>query len=96
MQERFVFRDLRDGEKSFWRRGVTFLASNNAEALVRLPVLAALVSGIGLAPLLAQGLTLATAFVLRFVFVSQVVYRPPDDRLPFPKRTPRAQAPRNP
>jgi dolichol-phosphate mannosyltransferase len=96
MQERFVFRDLRDGEKSFWRRGVTFLAFNNAEALVRLPVLAALVSGIGLAPLLAQGLTLATAFVLRFVFVSQVVYRPPDDRPPFPERAPGVQAPRNP
>ena len=76
LQERFVFRDLRDGERSFVRRALTFLVFNNAEALVRLPVLVALVSGVGVHPVVAQATTLAVAFLVRFVFVTRVVYRP--------------------
>lgn len=76
MQERFVYRDLRDGRRSLVRRGLTFGAFNNAETLVRLPVLVGLVSGLGLHPVIAQAMTLAVAFLLRFVFVTRVVYRP--------------------
>lgn len=76
MQERFVYRDLRDGRRSLGRRALTFGAFNNAETLVRLPVLVRLVSGLGLHPVIAQAMTLTVAFLLRFVFVTRVVYGP--------------------
>jgi dolichol-phosphate mannosyltransferase len=77
MQERFVYRDLRaDSRSGWWRRSALFFGFNNVEALARIPVLGALVSGLGMHPLPAQALTLAVAFLLRFVFVSRVVYRP--------------------
>lgn len=43
MQERFVFRDLRDGVNRWPRRLVQHLAFNNVEALIRLPFLVLLV-----------------------------------------------------
>jgi dolichol-phosphate mannosyltransferase len=76
MQERFVFRDLRDGVHSRTRRLIQHLAFNNAEALLRLPLLVLLVETMHVYALLAQGVTLAVAFVARFLFVSRVVYRP--------------------
>ncbi len=75
LQERFVFRDLRDGVNSRRRRLAQHLAFNNAEALVRLPFLVLLVETMHLWALLAQAVTLGVAFVVRFVFVSRVVYR---------------------
>jgi dolichol-phosphate mannosyltransferase len=77
MQERFVYRDLRaDSRAGRGRRAAMFFGFNNIEALARIPVLAALVAGLGIHPLPAQAVTLAAAFLLRFVFTSQVVYRP--------------------
>ena len=76
MQERFVFRDMRDGVHSWRARVLQFFAFNNVETLLRLPFLVLLVSVLGMFPVLAQGLTLAVAFLLRFFFVSRVVYRP--------------------
>jgi dolichol-phosphate mannosyltransferase len=77
MQERFVYRDLRASSRAGWgKRAAMFFGFNNVETLARIPVLAALVSGLGMHPLLAQALTLAVAFLLRFLFVSRVVYRP--------------------
>jgi dolichol-phosphate mannosyltransferase len=77
MQERFVYRDLRAGSRAGWgKRAALFFGFNNAEALVRIPVLITLVSGAGIHPLPAQAITLAVAFLLRFIFVSRVVYRP--------------------
>jgi dolichol-phosphate mannosyltransferase len=76
LQERFVYQDLRSGEHSWVRRALTFGAFNTAEAIVRLPVLAGLVAGLGLHPVPAQASILATAFIVRFVFVTRVVYRP--------------------
>jgi dolichol-phosphate mannosyltransferase len=77
MQERFVYRDLRTDSRAGWgKRAALFFGFNNIEALARIPVLAVLVSGVGLHPIPAQALTLAVAFLLRFVFVSRVVYRP--------------------
>ncbi len=75
MQERFVFRDMRDGVNSRSRRLLQHLAFNNAEALVRLPFLVLLVETMHLWALVAQAVTLGVAFVVRFVFVSRVVYR---------------------
>ncbi|GAB3316502.1 glycosyltransferase family 2 protein [Geodermatophilus aquaeductus] len=76
LQERFVFRDVRDGPNSWSRRLAQHLAFNNAEALVRLPFLVLLVETWHVWALLAQAVTLAVAFVARFLFVSRVVYRP--------------------
>ena len=76
LQERFVFRDLRDGVHSWRRRLGQHLAFNNVEALIRLPFLVLLVETMHVYALLAQAVTLAIAFVARFLFVSRVVYRP--------------------
>lgn len=76
LQEHFVFRDLRDGGNSRWHRLTQHLLFNNAEALVRLPFLVLLVETMQLWALLAQAVTLAIAFVARFLFASRVVYRP--------------------
>ena len=75
MQERFVFRDLRDGVNRWPRRLMQHLAFNNVEALIRLPFLVLLVETMHIYALLAQAVTLAVAFVARFLFVSRVVYR---------------------
>jgi dolichol-phosphate mannosyltransferase len=77
MQERFVFRDLRDGVNRRPRRLAQHLAFNNVEALLRLPVLVLLVETMHVYAMLAQAVTLAVAFVARFLFVSRVVYRSP-------------------
>lgn len=76
LQERFVFRDMRDGVNSWWDRLSQHLLFNNAEALVRMPFLILLVETMHVWALLAQAVTLAIAFVARFLFVSRVVYRP--------------------
>lgn len=76
MQERFVFRDMRDGVHGWTARILQFFAFNNLETLLRLPFLVLLVSGVGMFSVWAQAITLAVAFLLRFFFVSRVVYRP--------------------
>jgi dolichol-phosphate mannosyltransferase len=74
MQERFVFRDMRQGR--WFRRFAQFLGFNNLEALVRVPILVLLVEVLGLGAVLGQALLLAVAFVGRFLFTSRVIYRP--------------------
>jgi dolichol-phosphate mannosyltransferase len=76
LQERFVFRDLRDEVGPFHVRLLQSVAFNNVEALVRIPVLVALVEWASVPGLQAQAICLALAFVARFLFVSRVVYRP--------------------
>ncbi|MGY1914918.1 glycosyltransferase [Blastococcus sp. SYSU DS0973] len=76
LQERFVFPDLRDGAHRRTRRLAQHLVFNSVEAGIRLPLLVLLVETVGVWPLLAQAATLAAAFVIRFLFVSRVVYRP--------------------
>jgi dolichol-phosphate mannosyltransferase len=75
MQERFVFRDMRDGVHGWTSRILQFFAFNNVETVLRLPFLVLLVSGLGMFSVLAQAITLAVAFLLRFFFVSRIVYR---------------------
>lgn len=77
LQERLVFRDRLGGEVGgSWRRRATqSLLFNNAESLVRVPLLILLVEVLGAASLLAQAMTLVIAFGGRFLFLSRVVYR---------------------
>lgn len=77
LQERFVFRDLRaEGRHGFWSRLAHSFGFNGTEAAVRLPILWWIVEFTGLWPVLVQAVMLVVAFLLRFVFHSQVVYRP--------------------
>ena len=55
---------------------VAVFAFNNAEALIRIPVLAILVENAHIPSVLAAALTLVAAFVFRFVFHALVVYAP--------------------
>jgi dolichol-phosphate mannosyltransferase len=72
-QERWVFADRRLGP--WWRRAVGSMGFNAVEAGVRLPVLMFLVEFWLVSSVLAQGLTLAVAFVVRYAFHEVVVYR---------------------
>lgn len=76
LTEAWVFGDLRGESRPRLTRFLQFFAFNNAEVLVRLPFLVLLVEMLGLGEVLAQAVTLMLAFVVRFVFVSRVIYRP--------------------
>ncbi|MTE24927.1 glycosyltransferase [Microbacterium sp. ZXX196] len=76
LAERFVFHDLRGQARAFWRRFATSFGFNNAEAAVRIPVMALMVETWGIASPVATAITLAVAFVIRFTFHSLVVYAP--------------------
>ncbi|MFB8387044.1 glycosyltransferase [Microbacterium sp. NPDC055910] len=81
--ERFVFHDMRGEASGGWVRFAKSFAFNNAEALVRIPVLALMVETWHISAVLATAITLAVAFIVRFVFHSLVVYAP---RKPEPSR----------
>ncbi|BDZ42730.1 dolichol monophosphate mannose synthase [Paraoerskovia sediminicola] len=74
LQERFVFHDLRQG-RSVWGRFAESAGFNATEAAIRLPFLVWIVEATTIPPVVAQAVTIAVAFVLRFVFHSRVVYR---------------------
>jgi dolichol-phosphate mannosyltransferase len=76
LQERFVFADGRHGQ-SWVKRFVQAVSFNNLEALLRLPVLIALVEFLLIQEVAAQAMTLAVAFLLRFWFMNSVVYGHP-------------------
>ncbi len=82
LAERFVFADLRGRASGLRRRFLTSFAFNNAEAAIRIPVLALLVETWHISSVLATAITLAAAFVARFVFHSLVVYAPRRSREP--------------
>ncbi|WP_345752264.1 glycosyltransferase [Microbacterium rhizophilus] len=82
LAERFVFADMRGRASGFRRRFLTSFAFNNAEAAIRIPVLALLVETWHISSVLATAITLAVAFVARFVFHSLVVYAPRRPREP--------------
>jgi dolichol-phosphate mannosyltransferase len=73
--ERFVFRDQRAGGRPMWVRLGSSLAFNNAEALVKVPLLMALVELLSIHELIAQATVLLAAFFLRFLFTTRVIYR---------------------
>ncbi|QKJ21028.1 glycosyltransferase [Microbacterium hominis] len=74
--ERFVFHDMRASASVGWLRFVKSFTFNNAEALVRIPIMALLVESWHISAVVATGITLVAAFVVRFVFHSLVVYAP--------------------
>jgi dolichol-phosphate mannosyltransferase len=76
LQERFVFHDMKHEASGVWSRFAKSFAFNNTEALVRIPVIALLVETWHISSVIAAGITLVVAFVLRFVFHSLVVYAP--------------------
>ncbi len=76
LQERFVFQDMRDAASGGWLRFAKSFTFNNAEALIRIPVLALLVETWHISAVVAAAITLVVAFVVRFVFHSLVVYAP--------------------
>jgi dolichol-phosphate mannosyltransferase len=76
LQERFVFHDLRNEGRSLWSRFAHSFAFNGAEAAIRLPFFNWIVVATPVPPMVAQAVTIAIAFVLRFLFLARVVYRP--------------------
>lgn len=76
LQERFVFHDMKGEASAGWVRFAKSFGFNNAEALVRIPVIALLVETWHFSSVIAAALTLVVAFVVRFVFHSLVVYAP--------------------
>lgn len=76
LQERFVFADMRGQAAGFWQRFATSFTFNNVEAAIRIPIMALMVESWHISSVLATAITLAVAFLARFVFHSLVVYRP--------------------
>ncbi|WP_417374477.1 glycosyltransferase [Glutamicibacter protophormiae] len=76
LQERFVFQDMKGEASGVWSRFAKSVAFNNGEALVRIPMIALLVNTWHLSSMIAAAITLALAFVVRFMFHSLVVYAP--------------------
>lgn len=74
--ERFVFNEMRGAASRGWVRFAKSFTFNNVEALVRIPVLALMVESWHISAVLATAITLAVAFLVRFVFHSLVVYAP--------------------
>lgn len=75
-QEHWVFRDLRAGASPLPRRFLVAFGFNNAEALIRIPIVALMVEAGHFTVVLATAITLAIAFIVRFTFQSLVVYAP--------------------
>ncbi|WP_299815966.1 glycosyltransferase [Tardiphaga sp.] len=76
LQEHFVFKDLLHGAGHWSQRFLKSFIFNNAEALVRIPVLYLLVTYWGIAAVPATAITLAIAFVVRFTYHSRFIYAP--------------------
>lgn len=74
--ERFVFHDMRHAASSVWWRFAKSFGFNNAEALIRIPIMALMVESWHISSVIATGITLVVAFFVRFVFHSLVVYAP--------------------
>ncbi|TQM24318.1 dolichol-phosphate mannosyltransferase [Microbacterium kyungheense] len=74
--EHFVFQDMRGAASGVWIRFAKSFAFNNAEAVVRIPVVALMVSSGHVSAVVATAITLVVAFFVRFVFHSLVVYAP--------------------
>ncbi|MFK4114514.1 glycosyltransferase [Microbacterium sp. NPDC006705] len=79
--EYLVFSDMRSESGSMTQRFVKSFTFNNAEAIIRIPVLWVLVENAHIPSVIAAGLTLIAAFVVRFVFHALVVYAPKKQRV---------------
>lgn len=78
--EYLVFADMREESGLMRHRFVKSFTFNGIEAIVRIPVIWLLVNQAHIQSVLAAAITLAAAFVLRFVFHALVVYAPKKSR----------------
>lgn len=76
LQERFVFHDMKGAASGVWSRFAKSFTFNNAELLIRIPIVALMVGTGHISAVIATAITLVVAFVVRFVFHSLVVYAP--------------------
>jgi len=76
LQERFVFQDMKVDAAGIGSRFAKSFTFNNAELLVRIPITSLMISTWHISVVIATGITLVVAFVLRFLFHSLVVYAP--------------------
>jgi dolichol-phosphate mannosyltransferase len=76
LQERFVFNDVKSESSGVFVRFAKSFGFNNAEAIIRIPLLVLLVETWHLSAVVATAATLAVAFIARFIFHSLVVYAP--------------------
>mgnify|MGYP003583806121 CR=1 FL=1 len=76
LQERFVFQDMRESASGVWLRFAKSFTFNNAEAVIRIPIVAMMVSTGHISAVVATAITLVVAFFVRFLFHSLVVYAP--------------------
>lgn len=74
--EYLVFADMRSDSGQMWVRFLKSFAFNNVEAVVRIPIIPLLVQGAHIPSVLAAAITLAAAFVVRFVYHALWVYAP--------------------
>ncbi len=74
--ERFVFQDMKGQASNVWSRFAKSFTFNNAELLIRIPIVALMVTGGHFSRVIATAITLFVAFIVRFVFHSLVVYAP--------------------
>ena len=82
LQERFVFQDMKADASGVTTRFAKSFAFNNAELIVRIPLTALIISNWHISVVIATGITLVVAFVVRFLFHSLVVYAPRRTRTP--------------
>lgn len=80
LQERYVFPEMRDQASGAWSRFAKSFGFNNAEAVIRIPLMALLVQTWHISSVLATALTLIVAFFARFLFHALVVYAPEKNR----------------
>ena len=76
LTEAVVFRGEKPG--SVFGRGVKFYLVNYVALLIRLPLLALLVSGLSIPLLIANLITLTLLFAARFVILDSAIYSPKD------------------
>ncbi len=76
LQERFVFHDMKGAASGVWSRFAKSFTFNNAELLIRIPIVALMVNTGHISAVIATAITLVVAFIVRFVFHSLVVYAP--------------------
>jgi len=77
--EIFVFAGAKPG--SLLSRGVKFFLLNNVALLLRIPLLALLVDGLGVNLLVANIFTLIMLFLFRFVIADSAIYARPSDEV---------------
>jgi dolichol-phosphate mannosyltransferase len=73
LTDTLLYRNRR--HRSLTGRLTRFFVMGNADLLVRIPLLALLVGGLGIGVLAANLMTLVTSFVVRFLILDKIIYR---------------------